>query len=97
MAIKIFGNAPCGYYRYLWKNNKETVGAKVIKVIQMYFCSTSFKFFFYNSQIFFYYANPVKGELSQSTKYKWLTRNELESSLPGRYFSSISDFLVDEK
>lgn len=55
------------------------------------------KIIFYYFQIFFYYANPVKGELSKSTNYKWLTRNELESSLPNKYFSSINDFLVDEE
>ncbi|KAG6445424.1 39S ribosomal protein L46, mitochondrial [Manduca sexta] len=47
------------------------------------------------AKVFFYYATYKAGSASKS-KVNWLTRKELEETLPERYRKSVQDFLIEE-
>ncbi|XP_077283070.1 mitochondrial ribosomal protein L46 isoform X2 [Arctopsyche grandis] len=49
------------------------------------------------AKVFFYYARHISGQISKDRQYKWLTRNELQSVLPEKYHTSVSNFLVEER
>lgn len=48
------------------------------------------------AKVFFYYANYKGGEIKSKSNIQWLTRAELDQSLPARYNKSVSEFLIEE-
>ncbi|KAJ8917129.1 hypothetical protein NQ315_012619 [Exocentrus adspersus] len=81
IQARIYGNAPCGFYKYKYPKDVRgggsggAVGAKV----------------------FFYFARYLNGRLPEKdVDYKWLDRKELYKTLPAPYNRSVSEFLFDE-
>lgn len=95
--MQFYGNAPCGFYKYLYPKvvQKEvgSVGAKV-KFCKIWEILLQSKVLL---QIFFYIAKYRSGVISQENlEYKWLDRQELHKELPAAYGHSVAQFLIDE-
>lgn len=96
VKAKIFGNAPCGVYKYRYPKSvrkEDSIGAKVSPL----YCrkgdlTKTINFF----QIFIYYARYSSGSMiNKKSDYKWLDKIELNQTLPEVYKKSVLPLLLD--
>lgn len=82
LKVQFYGNAPCGFFKFKYpKSVRDESGVQ-------------------GEKVFFYKAHLTGGNLTSSSvlqDYKWVARNQLNSTLPPDYCKSVEMFLFDEK